>query len=78
MCKPQAAPLRAGRDDKRRDDSSEREAVPVQQLLSRMNRRSLCHLDRSAAQWRDLRFQRSFPGNVFPQLHTLLSPATNI
>ena len=27
-------PLRAGRDDKRRDDSSEREAVPVQQLLS--------------------------------------------
>jgi hypothetical protein len=34
MCKPQAAPLRAGRDDKRRDDSSEREAVPVQQLLS--------------------------------------------
>src|SRR5580700_6906657 len=25
----------------------------------------LCHLDRSAAQWRDLRFQRSFPGNVF-------------
>src|SRR6202034_3506647 len=25
----------------------------------------LCHLDRSAAQWRDLRCQRSFPGNVF-------------
>src|SRR5580698_730289 len=25
----------------------------------------LCHLDRSAAQWRDLRSQRSFPGNVF-------------
>src|SRR5580658_1440765 len=27
----------------------------------------LCHLDRSSegAQWRDLRFQRSFPGNVF-------------
>src|ERR1700729_527877 len=27
----------------------------------------LCHLDRSAAQWRDLRCQRSFPGNVFRQ-----------
>ncbi len=27
----------------------------------------LCHLDRSAAQWRDLRFQRPFPGNVFRQ-----------
>src|SRR3984957_14245764 len=25
----------------------------------------LCHLDRSAAEWRDLRCQRSFPGNVF-------------
>src|ERR1700735_778619 len=25
----------------------------------------LCHLDRSAAKWRDLRCQRSFPGNVF-------------
>src|ERR1700723_3085559 len=25
----------------------------------------LCHLDRSAAQWRDLRCQRSLPGNVF-------------
>ena len=27
----------------------------------------LCHLDRSSegAEWRDLRFQRSFPGNVF-------------
>src|ERR1700691_3770833 len=25
----------------------------------------LCHLDRSAAQWRDLRFQRSSHGNVF-------------
>jgi hypothetical protein len=27
---------------------------------------SLCHLDRSAAKWRDLRFQRTFPGNGFP------------
>src|SRR5580698_1976958 len=29
----------------------------------------LCHLDRSSegAQWRDLRCQRSFPGNVFRQ-----------
>src|SRR5580698_2316825 len=27
----------------------------------------LCHLDRSAAQWRDLRCQRTFPGNVFRQ-----------
>src|SRR6202020_1803891 len=27
----------------------------------------LCHLDRSAAQWRDLRFQRSRLGNVFRQ-----------
>src|SRR6202012_2251006 len=25
----------------------------------------LCHLDRSAAEWRDLRCQRTFPGNVF-------------
>ena len=25
-------------------------------------RPSLCHLDRSAAEWRDLRCQRSFPG----------------
>src|SRR3984885_10428068 len=25
----------------------------------------LCHLDRSAAEWRDLRCQQSFPGNVF-------------
>jgi hypothetical protein len=28
-------------------------------------RPTLCHLDRSAAQWRDLRFQRSSPDNVF-------------
>src|SRR5580658_3055443 len=28
-------------------------------------RPSLCHLDRSAAEWRDLRCQRSLPGNVF-------------
>src|SRR6202789_3704432 len=27
----------------------------------------LCHLDRTEAQWRVLRFQRSFPGNVFRQ-----------
>src|ERR1700735_4110065 len=27
----------------------------------------LCHLDRSAAEWRDLRCQQSFPGNVFRQ-----------
>jgi hypothetical protein len=27
----------------------------------------LCHLDRSAAQWRDLRFSGSFLGNVFRQ-----------
>src|SRR6202041_724996 len=25
----------------------------------------LCHLDRSAAEWRDLRCERTFPGNVF-------------
>src|SRR6202020_917466 len=31
----------------------------------RKRRPPLCHLDRSAAQWRDLRCQRSLPGNVF-------------
>src|SRR5580693_1071590 len=31
----------------------------------RKRRPPLCHLDRSAAQWRDLRCRRSFLGNVF-------------
>src|SRR5580658_3110115 len=34
-------------------------------------RAPLCHLDRSAAQWRDLRCQRSFPGNVFDRAPAL-------
>src|ERR1700744_1883511 len=35
----------------------------------------LCHLDRSAAEWRDLRCQRSFPRNVFrPEKSWAFSP----
>ena len=39
----------------------------------RKPRPPLCHLDRSAAEWRYLRCQRPFPGNVFRQsgLHPL-------
>ena len=45
----------------------------------RKRRPPLCHLDRSSegAEWRDLRCQRSFPGNVFrPEKSWAFGPPT--